>query len=332
MTIAEEHIRSARSNMILLPRGNPVKENVDPGKVNLLEALRKLRAGSFTGYLRFDHDEGTGILIYQGGNLSSALFAVDGARLVACDAIAKIFTCCLAGGTRLGIYRLSPGLATSIHALLHGELLYKGQELKLIDIRALLGKLKEERINGCLRIYTGERIALIFYRNGTPLGFFHDGSTDIETTADTSMSVARLPGAKVDVLRARQPEEDAPIDLAASADLAALWERAQQQIVRRRTLHEEEARRAREELEKERRRKARALLRRVAEADLGRIGASLVDKEFEKIHVHGPLTETDMKGFYDRLSRSGRLVAGVTAIQAMIEEMKRQLKDLVKAG
>ena len=35
--------------MILLPRGNPVKENINPGKVNLPDALDKLRQGKFTG-------------------------------------------------------------------------------------------------------------------------------------------------------------------------------------------------------------------------------------------------------------------------------------------
>ena len=41
----------------------------------------------------------------------------------------------------------------------------------------------EDQINGCLRIYTSDRIALIFYRGGNAVGFFHDGSTEIETTS-----------------------------------------------------------------------------------------------------------------------------------------------------
>ena len=48
--------------MILLPRGNPVKENINPGKVNLADALGKMRQGKFTGYMRFDFPEGTGVL------------------------------------------------------------------------------------------------------------------------------------------------------------------------------------------------------------------------------------------------------------------------------
>jgi hypothetical protein len=51
--------------MILLPRGNPVKENINPGKVNLADALGKMRQGKFTGYMRFDFPEGTGVFIYR---------------------------------------------------------------------------------------------------------------------------------------------------------------------------------------------------------------------------------------------------------------------------
>ena len=56
--------------MILLPRGNPVKEKVNPGKVNLPEALDKLRQGKFTGYLRFDFPAGTGVFIFEGGRFT----------------------------------------------------------------------------------------------------------------------------------------------------------------------------------------------------------------------------------------------------------------------
>ena len=172
--------------MILLPRGNAVKEKIDPSKVNFPEALKKLKDGGFTGYLRFETGAGTGIFIFNRGRLISALF--DGAeRLVGAEALRRIFSASLASRATLDIYRLSGDLSMSIHALLHGDVLYQGQELKLLDIRSLLGKLKEDQVSGCLRIYTDERIALIFYREGHAVGFFHDGSTEIETTADTSL-------------------------------------------------------------------------------------------------------------------------------------------------
>ena len=211
--------------MILLPRGNPVKENINPGKVNLADAMGKMRQGKFTGYLRFDFPASTGVFIYQGGCLISALLESEHETLIAYDAIAKTFKESLDGRGVLNIYRLSKELAISVHALLHGEVLHKGQDLQLIDIKSLLVRMREEKRSGCLRIYSKEHIALIFYKDGMPLGFFHDGSTDIETTADSSMSVAKEPGAKVDVLVTRGDSGNSLADLMETADISTLWEK-----------------------------------------------------------------------------------------------------------
>lgn len=315
--------------MILLPRGNPVKENIDPGKVNLPDALRKLRDGGFSGYLRFEGAQATAVVIFEQGKLISALFEAGPEHLIAYDALARIFSESLTGDLRLDIYRLSAELALSIHALLHGDILFKEQELKLIDIKALLGKLKAERLNGSLRIYTDERIALIFYRDGNPLGFFHDGSTEIETTADTSMSVARLPGAKVDVLAMRSSAEQSLADLADTTDLVNLWQKTKEQVARALREAAEEANLSREKRQQERRRQMLTFLRGTAERHVGKIGISLVEKEFGKTAGSGRLSEETLAGFYDQLARGAKLVAGPSKVGAMIEEMKRGIKALL---
>ncbi len=75
--------------------------------------------------------------------------------------------------SRLNVYRLSDDLTMCIHALLQGEARYRAQELALIDIKVLLERVKNEQMNCCLRIYTQDRSAMIFYKEGNPLGFFH---------------------------------------------------------------------------------------------------------------------------------------------------------------
>lgn len=317
--------------MILLPRGNPVKEQIDPGKINLPEALGKLRDGRFTGYLRFDAAAGTAIFIFESGKLISALFEGEKIRLTAGEAMTKIFELSLSGGVNLDIFRLSSGLSLSIHALLHGQILYKGQELKLIDIKSLLGRLKEDRISGCLRIYTDEHIALIFYRDGSPLGFFHDGSTDIETTADTSMSVARQPGAKIDVLTSNAAAEAVLDDLLVSADIAAIWAGARDRLRQQQRQRDEEQSRQREAREKERREQCQLQLRAVAERALGKFGPSLIDKEFDRFPA-GPLSESLFAVFFDNVTKAAKLVAGPTAVNTMIDEMKRTVRSLFKGN
>lgn len=317
--------------MILLPRGNPVKENLDPGKFNLPEALGKLQGGGFSGYLRFEVPSGTGILIFERGRLISALFQQEEKKYVALQALALIFTDSLRGGARLDIYRLSPDLAISIHALLHGTIVYQGQEIKLIDIKALLGSLRDDQVSGCLRIYTKERIALIFYRQGQPLGFFHDGSVDIEKTADTSLSVAKLPGAKIDLLASSDSGQLEVTDLLRSLGVAEIWEEARLQVVNERRITDELVARQRELQERARRESLLLSLRTVAERHLGRIGASMVDKEFEKIIASGQaLQEADWKGTFEKLGKAAKLVAGPQKVQAMLEEMREGVNTLLK--
>jgi len=317
--------------MILLPRGTPVKENVNPGKVNLPDALDKLRQGKFTGYLRFDFLDGTGIFIFQAGRLISALFETSRENLIAYDAIARTFQESLRGDGRLDIYRLSPELAFSIHALLHGEVLHRGQDLQLIDIRSLLTRMRDEQRSGCLRIYSQNHIALIFYRDGKPLGFFHDGSTDIETTADTSMSVAREPGAKVDVLITRGDVEKSLADLMETANIAGLWNKAAGERQRQREEQENAASRTLEMREGERRQKTLALFQKTAQQHLGKIGVSLVDKEFDRLNLNGmPLGEVQLTGFYDNLAKAAKLVAGPSKIELMLDEMKKGARALLK--
>lgn len=317
--------------MILLPRGIPVKEKIDPAKVSLPDALKKLKDNAFSGYLRFDTPQGVGIVIFEQGKLISALFEGDRQSLIAYDALARLFDLALAGGCTLDIFRLSNELAMSIHALLHGDVLYRGQELKLIDIKALLGQFKTDRLSGCLRIYTAEHVALIFYRDGSPLGFFHDGSTEIETTPGTSMSVARLPGAKIDVLSSKGDDVSVMADLMQSADIGRLWQKSQEQIQRQQKQVQEEASRSQGLAEQERRQRLVALLRSTAERHVGKIGGSLVDKEFERSLSAG-LTEAGFTVFFDNLGKAAKLVAGPTAVNAMLDEMKRGVRSMAKIG
>ena len=317
--------------MILLPRGNPVKENINPGKVNLADALGKMRQGKFTGYLRFDFPDGTGVFIYQDGHLISALYESEREHLIAYDAIARSFHESLTGTGPLNIYRLSTELAYSIHTLLHGEILHKGQDLQLIDIKSLLIRMREEKRSGCLRIYSKEHIALIFYRNGSPLGFFHDGSTDIETTADSSLSVAKEPGAKVDVLVTRGDSERSLADLMETADISGLWANAVAERRRQREEQESAASKTLEMRESDRRQKTLALFQQLAQAHLGKIGMSLVDKEFDRLKLNGmQINEAVLEGFYNNLNKSAKLVAGPSKIDKMLEEMKRGFKGLNK--
>lgn len=310
--------------MIYLPRGNPVRQKVNPARINLPEAMEKLRVGTFTGYLRFDAPQGVGVVLFQAGKLISSMFVNknETERLIAYDAIAKIFEVSILGHAVLNIYRLSSDLVLGIHALLHGRYLHKGLALDQCDVQALLNQIKEEGLSACLRVYAEDQTALIFYDHGYALGFSHEGLTELEPSADVSASVARFPGAKLDVLEIRSADELVLADLMGSADLGPIWQRSRKLLLEERRQREEEAIRSQEQNQERQRQHILMMFKTIAGNHIGKFGVTQVEKAFTV--VGHELKVGDLERFYLELQKLARLVVGQSKITAMIEEMRKQ--------
>ncbi|SEA53906.1 hypothetical protein SAMN05660420_02371 [Desulfuromusa kysingii] len=310
--------------MIFLPRGIPVRQKVNPARINLPEAMEKLRKGDFTGYLRFDATQGSGVILFQGGQLISAVFAgTDGEKcLIAYDAIAKVFEISILGNAVLNIYRLSPDLVLCFHALLHGRYLQKGEDLNHFDVGSLLENIKNEGLTACLRVYAEDKTALIFYDQGYALGFCFDGRLEMEASADIERSVALLPGARLDVLEIRSADEIVLADLMGSADLGPIWQRTRKLLMEERRKREETAIRSQEQDQSSRRQHTLAVFKTIAANHIGKFGVSQVEKAFAAVSAE--MTSADLEKFYLDLQHLARLVAGQTKISTMIAEMKKQ--------
>ncbi|WP_321370448.1 hypothetical protein [uncultured Desulfuromusa sp.] len=310
--------------MIFLPRGVPVRQKVNPARINLPEAMEKLRKGAFTGYLRFDVPQGSGVILFQTGQLISSIFVGtdEAERLIAYDAIAKIFEVSIAGHAVLNIYRVSSDLVLGIHALLHGRYLRKGEDLSCFDVEALLTNIRNEGLTVCLRVYAEDKTTLIFYDQGYALGFCFDGKVELEASADISKSVALLPGARLDVLEIRSADEIVLADLMGSADLGPIWQRTRKLLMEERRKREETAVRSQEQNLESRRRHTLAVFKTIAGNHIGKFGVTQVEKAFAVVGAE--MTPADLEKYYVDLQRLARLVAGQSKISAMIAEMKKQ--------
>jgi hypothetical protein len=227
--------------MVSLPKGKAVRQQVNPARINLPEAMVKLRAGKFTGYLRFDAQQGTGVVLFQGGKLISAVFfsSENASRQIAYDAIARIFEISIMGDARLNIYQVSADLVIAVHALLQGRYLYRGEDLKHFDVAAMLDQINAEGLSVCVRVYVKDRTTLIFYDSGYPLGFFHEGAIDFQQTADVAHSLAALPDARLDLVEIQNADQIVLADLMNSANLAPIWQKARNELLEERRQYEE---------------------------------------------------------------------------------------------
>jgi hypothetical protein len=187
--------------MFLLPKGIPLAENVHASRIDLPAVLGKLRNGSFNGYAQVSLPLATGVFLYIDGRLISALFQREASNsLRDIDAIqATIESLVLTRDGYFCAYRFNKDITFAMLALFRGDLLLNAQEMKLIDFRAVLEKIKTERMNACLKVYTDDTAGLIFYRDGAPIGFYHDTAREIGLSQAEVQRIAGLPGARIDV-------------------------------------------------------------------------------------------------------------------------------------
>lgn len=319
--------------MFQLPKGNPLFENLAASRLRLTDVVTKLANGGFTGYASFTFPDTTAFMVFEGGKLASVTSENrSGKKLNGHEAMTSIAEIMLTSGSGImDVYRLSKDLTACIYSLMQGEILYRSQELALIDIKVLLERVKNERINGCLRIYTDDRSAMIFYKDGNPLGFFHDGSHDIESSAGESQQIAGLPGAKLDLYRSGSADELMANDLLDVINVAKIWDTAvskQQKELDRISMEREEKTRLHSQnlltdLENQ--------IRDIYVAAVGSVGRGIIDKELTACGGNSCLFDSERAArFIEGLEKAAKLLINVKKI-AEIKEKITSLIDSAKA-
>src|SRR5512133_265981 len=209
--------------MFLMPKGKPLAENVPTAKLQLPDALDKLKNGKLTGYTTFNLQTADCILIYEDGRLISAqLLRRDKSELQDTDALhALVNLMAIADIGSFNVYSLSNNANQAVLAMMRGTKIIQDQELGQINFKTLVERIKNERMTATLKISTDQRTGLILYRDGATVGFFHDTSQTIETASGAIQHIATLPGAMVDLMTLKGTEGLGQ-DLAASVNIPPL--------------------------------------------------------------------------------------------------------------
>jgi hypothetical protein len=319
--------------MLSLPKGAPVATGVPATRDSIPAFLGRLAQAGFTGYARYSFAASLCVLLYSGGKLISVMLTRGGARLAGLEALTELCQRVATEDGVVDVYRLSPDLVMALHGLLHGEAMVRGQEIKLMDVRALTAQLKAQRFNGCLRVYTSTRTSLVFYKDGLGFGFFHDGSEAMETTATESQKIANLPGAKMDVLATRPTEQLQAYDILEVVNLQKVWDAT----VRSRQADFEKLRAQADEAERLRMESRLAAVeerwKRSAGELLGGLGKNLVHKELADHGGHACLLKPEqVAAVLAGIERGAKLVAGPTKVKDLIDRLRRELETHLAGG
>ena len=212
--------------MRILPKANPLYEKISANNIVIPDVLEKLGNGAFTGYIHHSAPGFEFYGIFAKGKLLCAVSNDDGLDKTGLEAIVILFDKVISVGGEINVYRMTADLAVCAHALAFGTRIFNGEEVRQVDIKGVLARLKRLGTNGVVRFYTPERSAMIFYKDGLPIGFYRDGASTIESSPEESREIAALPGARVEICSTKLLEELMQYDLLQMVNLQKLWESA----------------------------------------------------------------------------------------------------------
>ena len=312
--------------MANLPKGVPVYENVQAARYEAPAILGLLRDSAFSGYATFTFFETLAILLFDEGKLVDLHVETRAGKLNGLEGVTRLFDLIATEGGRLDVYRLTPSLVRALLGYLRGTQLHEAQALKLLDRKALLENVRSLRLTGALHIYTASRSSMIFYREGIPLGFFHDGSEAMETAGGEFQSIAALPDAMIDVARTVDVDEGALLDLLEMVNVEKVWQA---------TLGRHAARR--EDLDRqevERQRLARegtaadmeSVVADIGTTFLGKLGRTLVEREIAarggRLALLDPPTG---QAFLAGVEKGARLLTSASRTTEMLEALRAEM-------
>jgi hypothetical protein len=320
--------------MFLLPTGKPLVENFPISKLQLPEALDKLRNGKLTGCATFDFPAADCVLIYDDGKLVSALLRRDNSEQNGAEALRGLVDMMLLTNSgSFNVSGFSKGINQAVLALVSGDKIISQQEMKEIDFKALLERIKNDQMTATLRISAGQRVGMILYNDGETVGFFHDTAQTIESTGAEVQHIASLAGATADLM-ALKGTADMTQDLAGKVDIRSLWEAAKGGVF----THSEPVTTSppqavpishqspppvtsSAEIE--------SAILAIANSSLGKLGKTLAEKELMSVGgIKALKDETKLSGFLNAVEKSSKLLASNNKIKEMCDAISSEVAKL----
>jgi hypothetical protein len=313
--------------MLLVPKGVPIREGLPAAAVDPPKLFAELKGSGVTGFMQLIRDDdATAVLLFNEGRLLNAMVERDEQRVSGHEAVTRSLELLADGGGRVDIYKLSHDLAISVRALLLGDAVFKGQDLSIIDVKVLLDRVKEMQLTGCLRVYTDQRTALILYKQGTPLGFFHDGTDKIESSPTGYQNIAAMPGAKLDAYSVDSGLNSEHVDLLLGIDIAQLWATTRADHARRQETAARESSESRERAEELLWSVLEQSLAEISVSYLGKMGAQIFEKELERCGGRRAFRDRYQAAkLLDGVEKGAKLLAGASKVRQLREALAAEI-------
>ncbi len=179
---------------MILPKNQPVHENLNTSYTNFDQLLNDLRANQFTGYVSLSRWKYEGVLFVDSGNLVNVVEETEGKSRTGLGALDGLRTRAREKDGAISVYRLDGDLVALLAGSAQRSALYEQLSTDLTTFDRLISKLQKESLTGHVEVQLQDKSSgMIFLEKGANIASFFSvngatvvGDAAVEKLADSS--------------------------------------------------------------------------------------------------------------------------------------------------
>jgi hypothetical protein len=163
---------------MILPKGQPIFEEIPSSRVHLGNLLEYLKEGHFSGFLELMEENTKGTILFQQGRIIDLSFSsnlkIEPDAVNGSNAFPFILNLSKSSAAKINLYRFNPAMVEAFATTAAKERISQNLNTDFVDIHRVLAHLGKRRFTGHMdmKFSDGKLIAYIFFQNGKAVDCF----------------------------------------------------------------------------------------------------------------------------------------------------------------
>jgi hypothetical protein len=199
--------------MVIVPRGNPVFENLNSYYLDLRRLLEHYQGEMGSGAIHLKSLSAEGAVFFEAHEVLGGTYENRGEKLAGKAAVDRLLTPSPAENYQVGIYEVTPEEAYYWSSIPNAKRIYEDLSTEFTDLDGLIKKMSSEKLSGYIEISLNSELdgGFLFFRNGQVVGgyaFREKNFTTSRESQDLLLRKAKRSGGIFHVSRiSLEPEE-----------------------------------------------------------------------------------------------------------------------------
>jgi hypothetical protein len=161
--------------MVIVPRGNPVFENLNSYYLDLRRLLEHYQGEMGSGAIYLKSPTAEGAIFFEAHELLGGTFENRGEKLAGKAAVERLLTPLPSENYQVSIYGVEPEEAYYWSSIPNAKRIYEDLSTEFTDLEGLIKKMSSERLSGYIEISLNSELdgGFLFLRNGQVVGGYY---------------------------------------------------------------------------------------------------------------------------------------------------------------